>query len=550
MATTSYFKLQLSGEPIIDALTNGTYWVLDYTRTVTWAVADAPGIDWKWNATGATLMSGVMAEVLSQYAEVADVRFQYVGWFDDLRTAPADMVLAATLFPGSFGFGASTYAWAYFPHEPTTDGQIAGLYGSSTAYPNASGDVVLNFSQYEIAKSTYLPGSNGYFALLHEVGHAVGLKHPHDDGGTPGHPTFAQLGFSAADNQILTIMSYDPATELAVWFQQFGLPAGAGYPETLMPLDVLALQSIYGPNTTTRAGDTTYELYNDDAIETFWDAGGHDVLTAAGSNFGWRIISIVSVGDENLVVAVPRDSDALTGKFYFNVESVVGSYYADEIVGTYSNNVLFGLDGQDSLTGSGGDDYIDGGPGADTAGYSGSRSAATLTSSANGWSASTAADGTDTLIDVERLQFSDISVALDTGPLESAGQTVLLLGSVLPGQLVFDPSKQVLLGAVIGLFDEGYSLRDLSGAVLRLPIWDVLTGLSAPANRDIANYLLTNVNGTAPNQAILDAATSALNNESFQGDWLAGLAASTANQIHVGLVGLLDTGLEFLPPQS
>lgn len=38
--------------------------------------------------------------------------------------------------------------------------------------------------------------------------------------------------------------------------------------------------------------------------------------------------------------------------------------------------------------------------------------------------------------------------------------------------------------------------------------------------------------------------------ESFQGDWFAGLAGSAANQLHVGLVGLMDTGLELVPSQS
>jgi hypothetical protein len=122
---------------------------------------------------------------------------------------------------------------------------------------------------------------------------------------------------------------------------------------------------------------------------------------------------------------------------------------------------------------------------------------------------------------------------------------VLLLGAALPGQLVFDPSKHELLGAVIELFDAGYSLRELSGALLRLPVWDILTGQAVPTNVDIASYLLTNVNGHPPDQATLDAAVNALNTEAFQGDWYAALASSGANQLHLGLVGLLDTGLEF-----
>jgi hypothetical protein len=130
----------------------------------------------------------------------------------------------------------------------------------------------------------------------------------------------------------------------------------------------------------------------------------------------------------------------------------------------------------------------------------------------------------------------------------SAGQTVMLLGAVLPGKLVFDSSKQALLGAAIDLFDQGYSLQTLSGAVMRLPIWDILTQRAIPTSSDIATYLLTNVNGVAPDAPTLASAVAALNTEtdfSTQGNFLWHLAESSANQTHVGLVGLASTGLAF-----
>ena len=237
-AIASTVKLAPSGVEIADALTNGSHWVLDVTRTVTWAIADSPPGDWKWSASDAALMRDAMTSILANYAEVANVRFQYAGWGDDIRTSPANIVVAATLLPAVFGMSGA-YARAFFPYEPGSDAEIARLLGTPAAYPNASGDVLLNFTEREMSGSDYLPGTNGYFALMHEVGHALGLKHPHDNGGTAGRKTFAELGFTAADNQILTIMSYDPATSYAAWLQRFRLPADAGYPATLMPLDVL-----------------------------------------------------------------------------------------------------------------------------------------------------------------------------------------------------------------------------------------------------------------------------------------------------------------------
>lgn len=83
---------------------------------------------------------------------------------------------------------------------------------------------------------------------------------------------------------------------------------------------------------------------------------------------------------------------------------------------------------------------------------------------------------------------------------------------------------------------------------MRLSIWDTLTGKAAPTNTDIATYLLSNVNGVAPDAITVANAVYALNMETdfaTQGNFLWHLAESAANQMHVGLVGLASTGLAF-----
>jgi len=191
---------------------------------------------------------------------------------------------------------------------------------------------------------------------------------------------------------------------------------------------------------------------------------------------------------------------------------------------------------------------IDGGAGLDTAVYSGARADYSLTKTSTGFNLGNSALGSDALRNIERLKFTDGGIALDVGATQPAGQTTLLLGAVLPGRLVFDATKQPLLGAAIDLFDQGYSLQTLSGAVMRLPIWDILTGKGTPTNTDIATYLLTNVNGVVPDGATLNTAVAAMDSEtSFatQGNFLWHLAESSTNQTHVGLVGLAETGLAY-----
>lgn len=229
-----------------------------------------------------------------------------------------------------------------------------------------------------------------------------------------------------------------------------------------------------------------------------------------------------------------------------NFSGVVGHLQATVVTPT----TISGTADNDALIGRQGNDIIDGGGGTDTVVLSGIRSTYTLVRTGDSITLSDTlgTDGIDKMSSVERLKFSDGGIALDVGATQSAGETALLLGAVLPGRLVFDASKQALLGAAINLFDQGFSLQTLSGAVMRLPIWDVLTGQATPSSSDIATYLLTNVNGVAPDATSLANAIVALNTEtSFatQGNFLWHLAESSANQTHIGLAGLASTGLAY-----
>ena len=228
-----------------------------------------------------------------------------------------------------------------------------------------------------------------------------------------------------------------------------------------------------------------------------------------------------------------------------NFSGVVGKLQA-----TGGTPTISGTADNDTLLSRQGNDIIDGGAGIDTVVHSGIRSSYTLVKNANGFTLSdtVGADGIDTMSSVERLKFSDGGIGLDVGATQSAGETALLLGAVLPGKLVFDAGKQALVGAVMALFDQGFTLQQLSGAVMRLPIWDILTGKVAPSNTDIATYLLTNVNGAAPDVTTLANAVASLNTETdfdSQGNVLWHLAESSANQLHIGLVGLAATGLAY-----
>jgi len=208
-------------------------------------------------------------------------------------------------------------------------------------------------------------------------------------------------------------------------------------------------------------------------------------------------------------------------------------------------------------------DLITGTAGIDTVAYKGSIKDYKVALGANGnytvIDAVSGRDGSDALVNVERLKFaSDPTtganrIALDLSPTQVSGKAALLLGAVLPGKLALDPSKYQLMGTVIDLFDQGFSLQQLSGALLRLPIWETLTGKSNPNTTDIATYLVNNVYGVSSGQANLGAdlarslAITAMSAETpaTQGNYLATLVLSSASQSHIDLVGISQSGLLF-----
>jgi Ca2+-binding RTX toxin-like protein len=322
-----------------------------------------------------------------------------------------------------------------------------------------------------------------------------------------------------------------------------------------MLYDIQAMQYLYGANTGYNTGDNTYTF--DPAvpfIKTLWDAGGKDTISVSNFTLGCTIdlrpgyFSKISYLDD--ISAPVTWTTAPPTPTFDGTDDLAIAYgcVIENAIGGSGNDTLIGNDANNSLNGGSGNDTIDGGAGTDTALYSGQRSGFALTKTANGFTLTdrTSTAGIDALKNIERVKFADGGIALDVGATQSAGQTVMLLGAVLPGRLVFDQEKQALLGATIDLFDQGFSLQTLSGAVMRLPIWDVLTQKAIPTNTDIATYLLTNVNGGALDATTLASAVTSLNTETdfaTQGNFLWHLADSVTNQTRIGLVGLAATGL-------
>jgi hypothetical protein len=120
-------------------------------------------------------------------------------------------------------------------------------------------------------------------------------------------------------------------------------------------------------------------------------------------------------------------SDIETSNIVLTGPDIVGSNGNDTLQGTALPEHLFGLAGNDTITGGLRADTIEGGLGTDTAVYEGPRENFLITGRGSGQYEISyagpiiaiypppATEGTDTLIGIERIQFTDTAIALDTG---------------------------------------------------------------------------------------------------------------------------------------
>lgn len=236
------------------------------------------------------------------------------------------------------------YGMGVFPDTRFGDAILAAAGGNRGQWQSPEGIVMLdNFDSIFRFGSNI--GGEGFFTLIHEIGHALGLKHPHDDGGN-ARPTFQQLGIEWADHNYHTIMSYNSASNRI----------SSHHAATPMPFDILALQHLYGVNTRFHAGDDVWNYYDDGVLQTLWDAGGNDTITTETSSSSvWLNLnegSFSTVGNTTSAIA-----------FNVTIENAIGSNFNDTILGNEADNVIRGLPGYDFVLAGAGNDTIYGGYG-------------------------------------------------------------------------------------------------------------------------------------------------------------------------------------------
>ena len=287
-------------------------------RTFTFHFLDAAPSSWTNNNTGFTPFNEAQRaftrELFSYFSTIIDVKFVESSTYSSSNT----IVLGNNDQGGS---GSAGYA--------TDGGGTWGLFMSNVhSLASAIADPKNNPSVINI--------------YIHEIGHILGLKHPFGN-------TMPILS-DAEDNFDLTIMTYGSKSP--------GIPAPQSI--LLQPLDIAALQYLYGPSKTAAnaSRSDTYTL-DPNGRNFIWDGGGTDKLDASASSK--RLVLDLEPLTQGYFGTAPSNLISANGQITVNFGTVI-----EQIAATGYDDILYGNAADNVFWTNGGVDYVDGRAGNDT----------------------------------------------------------------------------------------------------------------------------------------------------------------------------------------
>ena len=336
-----------SGNNSIDALLKGKYWNdTGRAASLTYSIDSAGSNRLDWNERK------MVREALTRWSQVANIIFREVSKGGNLRFAGED---------GTGGVASYKEARTWWK-------------------PRSWGSDKLDHVDIKLGRASATGRGNRFLEVaLHEIGHAMGLKHP---GNYNGETKLGQSPFLSysQDNNTNTVMSYNDV---------------GSYAATPMAYDIRAVQYLYGAKTF-NSGNTHYKF---DTVHGYtngyygyqgskskrmklslWDSGGSDTLdfsklAASGSGYylninGGGILTHKTSKDNPLEGKYTPRNNGLDFSVPARETSLYGTTIAygtviENVIGSNSNDYIIGNNVANRINGQGGDDRIDGRAGDD-----------------------------------------------------------------------------------------------------------------------------------------------------------------------------------------
>ena len=457
-----------------------TYSFMDVAPSY-FAAAGATGFD----ATSASYKAAVRT-ILTRLSQETGLRFNEV----------ADT--AATF--GQLRFGSN--------QQTSTKGFA---FTANPANGDLGGDVWMDVDS--VAQLT--EGSEGWQALLHEIGHALGLVHPETNLAAP------TVLLSRWNNNAYTLMS-ETQSPSGLWQSWYSV------------LDLQALRSLYGTGSvSTSAGNSTH-TYTDQhgrQLATLSDASGNDTLDLSQLTQGAYVD--LTPGTFSSVGVSPSGGVALNN-LYIDSGTLI-----ENVVGTSNDDVLTGNSANNRFSPGKGNDMVDGAGGFNVVQMSAVRSDYRLSlDEPTGrvlMQAVDGASGADELQNIHRVFFADCAVALD---MSTKGSTVAkVLGAVFGKEAV---TNRAFAGIGMNYMDQGYTPESLMDLALNFRLG---SGFTAQAQ---VKLLFENLIGQAPNADQANYYEGLITSGAFTFNSLAWMAANTGfNTNNINLTGLMQSGLDY-----